>query len=164
MSFIVEDGSGITDANSYVTIDEFKEYWTDRNIDYTEKTDAEVQACLINATQYIDNNYTFIGYKNSYYQGLEFPRYNAYDRNGYFVTGIPKCLKYSIYESGSISLSGTDLFSSSEDGIVEKTENVGPVETTYKYKNKATGQTIYQIIDRLLRPILKCNSSNLLRY
>ena len=164
MAFVVEDGTGLENANSYISIDEFKDYWTDRNVDYSTKTDTEIQASLIKATQYIDNNYVFIGYKNNYNQGLEFPRYNALDRNGYLVVDIPKCLKYAICEASAININGADLFASSEDGITEKTENVGPVETTYKYKNKSTGMIVYQVITRLLKPILKSNISKILRY
>lgn len=164
MAFIVEDGTGLNNSTSYITVDEFKDYWTDRNVDYSSKSDTEIQACLIQATQYIDYNYTFIGYKYTYDQALEFPRYNAYDYNGYLVTDIPKCLKYAVCEAGAINLAGTDLFASSEDGISEKTENVGPVATTYKYKNKATGMIVYQVIDRYLRIILKAKCTKALRW
>lgn len=164
MAFIVETGVGLVDSNSYITVDEFKEYWTDRNVDYTSKSDIEIQASLIKSTQYIDFNYKFIGYKYSVNQGLKFPRYNAVDRNGYWIKDIPRCLKFAVCEAGKIDLEGANLFESSEDGIQEKTENVGPISTTYKYKNKATGMVSYQVIDKYLNGILKSGIHKTLRY
>lgn len=162
--FIVENGTGVADANSYISVDEFKEYWTDRNVDYTSKSDTEIQASLIKATQYLDTKYKFIGFKYTYNQALEFPRYNAYDKNGYLVTDIPNCLKYALNEASAIELNGSDLYASTEEGVSSKTENVGPVQTTYTYKNKSTGQTVYNIIENCLRPILKGGNLRPLRY
>jgi len=164
MAFVVEDGTGLSNSNSYVSVDEFREYWTDRNVDYTQKSDTEIQASLIKANQYLDTRYKYIGFKYTYNQALEFPRYNAYDKNGYLVTDIPVCLKYALCEAGAIELNGTDLYTNTEEGIVSKTENAGPVQTTYTYKDKATGQIMYKRINNLLRPILKGGNLRPMRY
>lgn len=164
MAFIVEDGTGLDTATSYVSVDDFKSYWTDRAVDYSAKTDAEIQASLIKATQYIDNNFRFIGYKASYSQALEFPRYLAYTREGYLIDGIPNKLVYAVNEATAIDLAGTSLFSSTEQGISEKTENVGPVKTNYKYSGTATGRTTYQTVSIYLKDLVKSKRAIVKRY
>ena len=52
--FIVEDGTALENANSYVTVQEFRDYWGDRGTDYTAKADEEIESSLVLATQYID--------------------------------------------------------------------------------------------------------------
>lgn len=54
---IVEDGSGVVGANSYATVDFFRTYHTLRGaagVDDTSMPDAEVEARLVKATDYID--------------------------------------------------------------------------------------------------------------
>ena len=72
--FIVEDGTAVDNANSYVTVQEFRDYWSDRGVDFTAKTDEEVEASLVIATQYIDINFRYIGRKSTNKQTTK--RYN----------------------------------------------------------------------------------------
>ena len=58
MSFIVEDGHGISDANSYVSVrfaDDFLAYRTD--FDWSTRTTDQKQAALVQATAYVDARY-----------------------------------------------------------------------------------------------------------
>ena len=161
---IVEDGTGLEDANSYVNIEDYKTYWIDRNIDISNKSDIELQASLVLATQYIDNNYNFVGYKSSHKQSLEFPRYNAYTREGYRINGVPKKLIYAVNEAGYMSLNGTSLFASTQSDIKERTEDVGPIKTTYKYGDIPTGRITYQVIKIYLKDLLRNKSTKVRRY
>ncbi len=164
MAFVAEDGTGLENSNSYVSIADFTEYWTDRNIDYTSKTDIEIQASLIIATQYIDNNFNFIGYKLSNAQALKFPRYQAFTREGYFIEGIPEKIKYAVIEATKINIGGTDLFGTGEDGIKETTKSVGPISTSYKFLNTATGRVTYQAIKIYLKGLLRNTKTTVRRY
>jgi len=167
MALVVEDGTGLSTANSYLSIADFKSYWVDRGTTWADtKTDAEITVSLIKATQYIDNNFTFQGARSLSAQALEWPQYNAVDCSGYYVTGLPVKVGYATAEAANIDIGGTSLFASVEQGINEKTENVpGAVQTTYKYNGSSTGKTTYASIINYL----KCfttggNSKKVLRY
>jgi len=54
MAFVVEDGSGVKNANSYATVQEFRDYHTERGRDVSGLTDDNIQYALILATDYID--------------------------------------------------------------------------------------------------------------
>lgn len=57
MTIIVEDGSGVTGANSYQSLNDWQAYADAHGFDYSAKTDEEAEAALIRATTWLDNNY-----------------------------------------------------------------------------------------------------------
>lgn len=57
MAFIVEDGTGVKSANSYATVQEFKDYFADRPEDVSAILDATIQTLLVAATDYIDRRW-----------------------------------------------------------------------------------------------------------
>ena len=150
MAFVVEDGTGKTDANSYITVAEMKEYWTDRGTDYTSLSDAVIQGYCINATQYINMRYSFKGYPTSETQALDFPRAlqtttttSAEGYNGIIDTKynrridtneIPTTLKNACCEiagaSAVASTAGTTIHDNSGNNI--SSEKYGPVSVNYK--------------------------------
>ena len=72
-TIIVEDGSVVAGANSYVTEAELTTYAADRGITLTAATDV----LLIKAMDYIES-LSFIGTKFSEGQSLQWPRSNVY--------------------------------------------------------------------------------------
>jgi hypothetical protein len=104
MAFVVEDGTGKTDATSYVTVAEFRSYWTDRGTTFSQ-TDEQLQPWLIIATQYADANYNFSGERANNDQALEWPRSDAFDKNCTEIASdsIPVSLKYAVCELAKAS-------------------------------------------------------------
>ena len=93
MSFIVEDGHGISDANSYVSVrfaDDFLAYRTD--FDWSTRTTDQKQAALVQATAYVDARYgrLFAGRVATSTQALAWPRQGS----GY--DGLPVVLKRAV--------------------------------------------------------------------
>ena len=75
MVLTVEDGSGLPNADSYISAADATTYWTNRlNARWSLATDDEVNAALLVATQYIDLHYNFRGVQSSNTQSLQFPR------------------------------------------------------------------------------------------
>ena len=75
MAFTVEDGSVVTDANAYISVSYADTFHSDRgNTDWTG-TDTIKEAAIIKATDYIDQNYDFIGTLVDVEQSLKWPRY-----------------------------------------------------------------------------------------
>ena len=162
--FIVEDGTGLANANSFASVDEFKQYWSDRGSDLSAYADAQIEQNLVKATQYIDKNFRYIGMKPSSTQALNWPRWYAYSEEGYVYSGVPKDIISATCEASLLSLQGLSLFASSESGIAEKTENVGPVETTYKYQSTQNGRVAYQAVQIYLKDLIRSKSHRIRRY
>lgn len=57
MAFAVEDGTGVKNANSYATVQGFKDYFGDRQEDVTGIADGDIQDLLVAATDYIDTRW-----------------------------------------------------------------------------------------------------------
>ena len=74
MSLIVEDGTGLSAAESYVSVVDAGTCCTAHGLSAWTGTDAVKEVALRNATQYIDTTYNFRSAKSYQYQALEFPR------------------------------------------------------------------------------------------
>ena len=75
-SFVVEDGTGLDNATSYVSVDEADAYQALNAYGsaWTGYTEARKQSGLVNATQYIDITFNYRGTRLRQEQRLEFPR------------------------------------------------------------------------------------------
>jgi hypothetical protein len=157
MAFNVQNDEGtVTDANAYITIAEYRAYWTDRNVDTSATLDTAVEGLIVEATQYIDERYEYCSCPlEGRDQTTQFPRYDLYDRFCNQVEGVPRevkaaCAEYA-YKSTSTSLSNT--YSASEQGVKKEHDKVDVLETTREYtgsKGDANVWNVYQIADNIL--------------
>lgn len=88
-TIIVEDGSIVENANSYVTTNELQTYATDRGITLTN----DLSELLIKASDYVES-FSFKGIKYSATQSMQWPRSSVYI-DSYLVDDdeIPQLLK-----------------------------------------------------------------------
>jgi hypothetical protein len=130
MALIVEDGSIVPGANTYVTDAEYVAYAKARGQSIGEGGSArEVQ--LIRAMDYIESfRKRFQGDKVRFDQPLQFPRSNVYI-DDYFsdYTTIPKELKNAQMEAG-ILLNATDILKSGSIQNIQK-EKLDVLEVSY---------------------------------
>lgn len=164
MAFIVEDGSGIEDATAYVAVATADEYFTDRgNADWIAAGAPEKETAIIKATDYIDKRFgiSFKGYRRLKQQGLEWPRLDAYDRDGFAYDGIDNvpralqkaCCEYSVralldgplapdpailFPTTDNSTSGGGTTKASGGAVVGEKSVVGPIEEEFKYADPAS--------------------------
>ena len=62
ITLVVEDGTGLADANSYIASADADTYWANRaNAAWAALDDDAKAAALIQATQYLDARYSFKG-------------------------------------------------------------------------------------------------------
>lgn len=164
MAFTLEDGSIVAAANAYVSVDEFKDYHSDRANAYTA-TDPQIQAAIIKATSYIDGEYRsrWKGQRVSVLQSLQWPRYyvlvDPTDASYLASDAIPQALKDATCEAALRAITA-DLAPDLERGGKVKREKVDVIET--EYTDGAPVTTSYQVIDQLLGGLLK-NSNELVR-
>jgi hypothetical protein len=156
MPLIVEDGTGVDDADSYVSVAELESYIEARHPSFTINY-IEVEAALRRATAYIDLTYygKWIGQPFYVDQSLLWPRaVSSYYAWLYEIPGgIPKLLKDATCEAAMREMTSPnsllpDIVPS--ERIVEET--VGPIHTRYAESGIAIPSV--PLIDRMLAPLV----------
>lgn len=161
MSLVVEDGTGLTTANSYASVLEVDAYFTERG-NATWNGTASKDTLLISATDYLDATYgaRFKGAALTSTQALQFPK-DAF-------TGIPVQLKRACFELALLAVSGS-LFApnvtADEASLKAKSVTVGPVTTNKEFFGRKTSSDtpVYPKVEALLKPLLKTASSVVIR-
>lgn len=104
MAIIVEDGTIVTDANSYVSLAEADAYAADAlsPADWDAKTDAEKESLLVATTRWLDQNARWKGHKvdRTAVNNLRWPRAGVYDRDELPIAEdvIPEQLRQAVME------------------------------------------------------------------
>ena len=126
MTIIVEDGSGVPNANSYGDVAGLTAYAAARGV--TIVGDPEV--LLIKSMDVIEGE-SFRGYKSNSEQALSFPRYGiTIDGVVFDSDEIPKQLVEGQYELCIIIDEGNDPLNNTNR--VKSSVSVGPISVTYK--------------------------------
>lgn len=159
MAFIVEDGTGLADANSYASVQDYRDYAESRGIDKTSELDATIQGYLVQSTDYLDLTYTYKGERLTETQMLEFPR--LIDN---VDTELPLRITNATIEMAFELSSGTSIYNDDSKNVTALREKVGTIETETKYD---TESTMYQSnskrffkTDKLVKPYVQEGSSN----
>lgn len=128
MALIVEDGTLVSNANSYVSVDDYITWADARGFTYDSYPDIEQK--ILRAMDYIES-LQFVGEKHEETQSLQWPRdYVLID--GYSVESdeIPKQLKAALYEAIKIEIDGDSKLAASERETTS--EQIGDIKVTYK--------------------------------
>lgn len=147
MAIIVEDGTIVANANSYVSEADLTAYATQRGITLT----AGKEQLLIKAMDYLET-LNYIGTKKTEGQSLQWPRDEVYI-DGYYIesTTIPQELKNAQMmlaieiDSGNNPLSTIDR--------ATKKEKVDVLEV--EYMDNAASTAIIRSVSSMLRKLLK---------
>lgn len=169
VSFVIEDGSGVEDANSYCDLDFALEYAVMKGYDsWTSLTENQQKIFLIRGTEFVDNFYTWKGRKRSQFQGLSFPRIELYDSDRFEVRGIPTALKKACIEAAYLNStsSATTLFSTKDENGAIKRQKVDSLEVEYFSNSESNSgsdsssssvdyTSIYDILNKLLKGLYR---------
>ena len=161
MAFVVEDGTGLSGANSYASVTEALTYFNDvQNTTWTSASTSAQQAALVQASRYIDLRWgiKFPGQQLSPDQGLEFPRTGTHGLDN----SIPQLLKRAVYEYGVRALQNPlapDPQTNSGPITYQKSKKVGPLEFTYGVVSSGLGSTVepfltYPVPDALMKRLI----------
>lgn len=169
MSLVVEDGSGLPNADSYVTLESCDGYhanmgnsaWVVDDEDADNVTARET--AIRKGTAFIDRKYNgrFGGRRQGASQALMWPRWDAIDEDGFVIKGVPDAVKYATCEAALRAFQGTDLMPDMERGGAVIQETIGPISTTYAAG--APSGTRYDAIEGLLRPCLSGGGLRMVR-
>jgi hypothetical protein len=163
MAFVVEDGTGLDDANSGAGVGDADIYFRDRGIAAWTGTSTVKQGALIRATDYIEMRFStrFKGEKEfPDVQALSFPRLD----DNLESIGVPVAYQRAIFEYALRTIDGTPLAPDAtipESGIslLSESHKVGPIEDTYRYASKGAGSVVrafrtYPSADAWLKELL----------
>lgn len=160
MALIVEDGTGKTDAQSYVDLTYVNSYFAARAVGAWTGADAVKEAAIIRAMDYLETHWQFLGTKQypGNPQALEWPRVGIYDELGQEVTGIPDRLKRAVAEYAVRALAAPlapDPLTNQTGQVKRKREKLGPIEEETEYTGAPPANVIsYPAADILLRGLV----------
>jgi len=144
---VIEDGTGLTNADSYIDVAFADAYFLKRGItQWAGLTNKE--SLIIRAMDYIENNYTYQGTKLISTQALQFPRLI----NG--ETVYPIAIKNALCEL-ALKANNGDLLQ--DTGKTTVREKVGTLEV--EYDSNQDDLTSYNYVNKLLAPYLVSTSS-----
>lgn len=165
MAFIVEDGTGVADANSLCAVDFADSYFTDRGNAAWTGADAAKQGALVRATDYVEQFFSarFKGNKAEDDQSLSWPRIYA-GADDTVPVGVRKAIAEYALRALTATLAPDPTTDASGRIIAAKTEKVGPIEESTTFIEGSSVQLIknYPAADALLKPWLR-SSNGLVR-
>ena len=147
MALVLEDGTGLSNSESYVDVAYVDAYFLKRgNTEWDSITNKESRIVL--AMDFIENNYTYLGTKLVSTQSLSFPRLIDGE------TVYPIAIKNALCELALKANSGDLLQDTGKTTIREK---VGTLEV--EYDPNQDDLTSYNYVNKLLAPYLVSTSS-----
>lgn len=159
MAIVVENGSIVANANSYVTRADFITYAADRGVTIANTAASDVY--LIKAAQYInDHEDNLKGTKTDRDQPMAFPR-SGLEIEGWYWTNeeIPRQVILCQYAYALDVAAGIDLWNRPKNpGLTPKTQTVvGAVSVTYAIGDGGQKLSRTSTADALLASLLKRN-------
>ena len=168
MPLVIEDGTGLSTAESYLSVVDADTYIAAHgaNATWTASVTADKEEALRLATQYLDLQYgiRFKGYRIDVDQSLCWPRYDVYDRDGYTVDyqSVPVQVKHATAEMALRYILGDDpLAVQTNPGEIKvERKKLGILEKEIEYVGgkPASGVKLYPRIKALLLPLLESNT------
>lgn len=158
---IVEDGTLVANANSYVTLVEANAYLADRGV--SPLSDDELSPKLILAKDYLES------YRDSFRgtmvspstQSLQWPRKDVLLYGEEFpVDAIPVLLKNAQCQLVIEQINGVSLLPTDSEPFVVK-EEVGALKTTYSDKVSTSTRPSMPAVTHWLEPLLNFNAMRL---
>ena len=147
--FVYEDGTGLPNANSLASVQDFKDYYLLRNIDISTLTDTQIEGFLVLGTDYIVQKYDFKGSKLKDTQSLPFPR--VVNNETIFPTNV----KYATILLAFKSQNGS-LLADSQQQVKKEKVDVLEVE----YMDGSSSEVVYNDVLGYLKPYLS-NAGNI---
>ena len=167
---VVEDGSQIENANSYVTLDEANEYVANIGGDssWDSLTDDNKNIRIYQAQRYLHQKYAskFVGSVSSTTQPLDWPRGNGYTRNGVELddSSIPIEVKDSQIELALLWSRGSNvLYPSGSNNVKKVYKKLSVMTTETEYFSPSVNGEINTTLNLSLANVLKSNQGFVFR-
>jgi hypothetical protein len=155
MPIVVEDGTGVADANSFISLADYKTYASARG--WTVPDDIVVEQAIIKSTDYLLTlDDAFKGERTFFDQTLPFPRSDVYIGNAIDPLGdevIPLQLIKGQCEAINFIANGGE-FMPTQTGPFIVREKVDVIETQYSESVNINAMPNVPSVDAFLAPLM----------
>ena len=155
MTLVVENGTGLANANAYLTLAEADAYFQARNNTvWQQKTNPDKEAAILYATSFLDSNFYWLGHIKVYNQAIGWPRILVYDKDYRNIDSdsVPRRVKDATAEL-ALEATQAPLSPSLASGGGVKRQKVASLEI--EYFDNANPQRTYPLVRQLLNGLYK---------
>lgn len=163
-TFVVEDGTGLANANAYISVAFADQYHDDYGApsEWMVSTLAEKEHAIREATRYLDGSHSsrWRGTRGSESQALDHPRFGVVDTDGWsrdddlIFVEVKNATAIAALKSRQGELFLPDV-SAAEVGIKSESVSVGPISESKTYERTKRTFKRFSIIEATLRPIIE---------
>ena len=161
MAFVVEDGSGMSSATSYISVADADSFATEVGLTSWTGTNGAKETALIKAQRFLTQLYRgqWKGERIASTQALDWPRNGVYDADGYLLTSttVPSAVKEAQVELAVRALTAgliSDV-ATTDAGIASEASSVGGVSYSVTFTGSKATQAQYPVVNLLLAPYLR---------
>tara|TARA_Y100000114_G_scaffold92046_1_gene85491 strand:- start:1941 stop:2477 length:537 start_codon:yes stop_codon:yes gene_type:complete len=163
-TFVVESGTGLSDANAYCSVafaDQYIENFGNSST-WSSSSTADKQKHIRFATRAIDMRYadSFLGYRKTEDQALDWPRWDSEDVDGYLAdsNAVPVEVQRATAYLALQSAAGDDLYpdlSADDSGRIMSRSISGPGGSeSITYAGPRSPIKVYAVAEGIMRRIL----------
>lgn len=173
MAITVEDGTGLTDADAFISVADLEAYCDARGKDHSTYSATEKEQAIVRATDYLSESFRWKGFKlkerghSDGEQALAWPRTYVIDRNGYGVDSdvVPDEVEKATAEVAFFELGNVGAMQPSytpHDRV--RSERVGPISVEYDMSRTDAGgaRPVLLIVRDLIGEFLDSASGSLI--
>ena len=163
MALIIEDGTIVENANSFVTVQEARDYAAARGTTLPV-ADADVEYALVKAGDYLLSYESRLkGVRVDVNQTMIYPRQGVVLFDSLVdETNIPKQLKDAQIVLASYAADGTELRPVGTGREVRR-EEVGPIKKEYFEGGRSSINPVFNAVDDILMPLMYSMGGNFFR-
>ncbi len=163
-TFVVEDGTGLSTANAYISYADANTYWENYGnpSTWTDEDQATREEAIRIATQYLDAVYKlqWRGTRSDQDQALDWPRTGGYDPDGYAIDSdaVPTAVEQACCELAHLHITEDDgLIPDLDDpGTVSAyAVKVGPVSESTKWAGGKGEFKEFALAERVLASVIE---------
>ena len=166
LAFVVEDGSGLSAATSYLSIADMKQYWDNMGYSHASLESTAIKQYLNLSAKALDGQYggRWPGIRGTVSQGLLWPRIGAlyYDGSSIGSSTLPGEIEDAIAELAYIISQGTEVTAVNTDTADVKRESVnvaGAISESKEYWGLLRLSPVMPTVINALVPILGSGTS-----
>ncbi len=158
MAIVVEDGSGLSTAETYITIVDADAYHAARGNPsaWSGASTTTKESCLRAAACYLDAEYKWRGTRKREAQSLAWPRLYVVDDDNFAIssTVVPERVRRATAELALRHITTSIMPDSNTGGVVRERSKVGPLETEKEYAGTKSTRADFPIVDNLVKGLV----------
>lgn len=160
MALVVEDGTALSGAESYLSVADLDLYAASHGLDLSGKTTEEKEIALRHGSEYLDGQYgaRWTGARRTRTQGLQWPRVGGVDQDGFALAEdeMPTEIRNATAELAVLALAGPLTPDLSAGGNVRsESKRVGPIAKSVEYAGGSPAPPRYRKVEQLVAPLLE---------